>query len=67
MSDERGVKKAAGNQLLHDCSVAEGESSGKENRIGQNAVDRARLAIQQEMQELKKRGLTAQPNTVAAV
>ena len=55
---------------MHDCSVAEGEkpkSKEKENRIGQNAVDRARLAMQQEMQELKKRGLTAQPNTVAAV
>ena len=45
MSDELGVKKAARNQLLHDCRVAEGEkpkTKGRENCIGQNAVERAR-------------------------
>ena len=46
LSDEIGVKKAAGNQLLHDCWQDEGEkpkSEGSEERIGQNAVERARV------------------------
>ena len=43
LSDEIGVKKAAGNQLLHDCRQEEGrkqKSKGRENRIRQNAVER---------------------------
>ena len=39
LSDEIGVKKAAGNQLSHDCRLEEDEkpkSEGKEDRIGQN-------------------------------
>ncbi len=35
--DDIGVKKAAGEQVLHDCRVAEGEkpkSAGRENRTG---------------------------------
>ena len=46
-SDERRSKKvsrAAGNQLLRDCRQEEGEkpkSAGRENRIGQNAIERA--------------------------
>ena len=45
LSDARGVKKAAGNQLLHDCRQEEDQkpkSKGGENRIGQNTVERAR-------------------------
>ena len=40
LSDELGVKKAAGNQLLHDWQSG-GRQKQRANRIGQNAVERA--------------------------
>ena len=57
LSDEIGVKKAAGDQLLYDCRLEKGEKpkgEGREKRIGQNAVERAECAMQREIQELKK-------------
>ncbi len=55
LSDEIGMKKAAGNQLSHDCRLEEGEKRRKK-RIASDktALNERELAMQREIQELKK-------------
>ncbi len=59
-SDERRSKKvsrAAGNQLLRDCRQEEGEkpkSAGSEGASDKTPLNERELAMQQEIQALKK-------------
>ena len=54
LSDEIGVKKAAGNQLVHDCRLR--SQKAKEERIASDKtpLNERELAMQREIQELKK-------------
>ena len=54
LSDERGVKKAAWNQLVHDCRLR--SQKAKEERIASDKtpLNERELAMQREIQELKK-------------
>ena len=57
LPNELEVKKAASKLGINYCTIGrveEGRSKRRENRIGQNAVERAELSMQQAIQELKK-------------